>query len=625
MSNDFYNASGYPAARSAGSSAPARNEFANLALAFDRMPALSGNQLKLLRVNGAGTGLEAYTHDFATVTYADTKLPLVGGNLVGPGNLGVGGTLGVTGAATLAATLNVAGVTTLAAMTATSGGFSAGVTVGTTLGVTGAATLGSLGVAAGLTVGTTLGVTGAATVGGTLGVTGALNGTSAAFSAGVTIGTTLGVTGAATVGGTLGVTGTTTLNNALSVTTSGLTTGISLTDTGASGANIRLAGNGGATPIKFIRSFGGNLEVVSSTYAAVLLTVSDTGNLTTTLSTTSSAFIPSAATVPSNGMYLPAANTLGWSISSALKMSLNTNVLDAVVGVSAQGTPTITTGATRYGIGNIGGNPSSVIIQSTGAANEKIWDNFAGTNTLVFRAVNDAFSGANGWLTVTRTGFTIAHLIWGASMGFGAAPGLGHTIDMQGPGGAGGSLGGVNNIGGCSDTGAYSIWAGRSVLNGAYAQIFSASHATNANQFIIGTSSTSRLTIGATGIVDVVAGSGFLTVGQHRTRFETAELSCPTTSTLINSAIPTSSRIPDIVQWVLRNKITEGGYSVGDEVIIKADVGAGTKEWNFWNSVGNMRAFFIGAGATPSIRDTTGTLFAITAANWRVVGRAIWL
>lgn len=43
---------------------------------------------------------------------------------------------------------------------------------------------------------------------------------------------------------------------------------------------------------------------------------------------------------------------------------------------------------------------------SGGAANAKLWDAISSTNTLLFRMVNDANSGANTWLTVTRNGIT---------------------------------------------------------------------------------------------------------------------------------------------------------------------------------------------------------------------------
>ena len=44
-------------------------------------------------------------------------------------------------------------------------------------------------------------------------------------------------------------------------------------------------------------------------------------------SATAQRFIPSSATVPTNGMYLPAANELGWAINSAEAMRLNSQGL----------------------------------------------------------------------------------------------------------------------------------------------------------------------------------------------------------------------------------------------------------------------------------------------------------
>lgn len=54
---------------------------------------------------------------------------------------------------------------------------------------------------------------------------------------------------------------------------------------------------------------------------------------------TSTAFIPSASTVPTDGLYLPAANTLGWAINSAAEMQLTATALSpAVSGGIALGT-----------------------------------------------------------------------------------------------------------------------------------------------------------------------------------------------------------------------------------------------------------------------------------------------
>lgn len=59
MANDFYNHSGYPATRAQGDSSSMRAQLAAIAAGFDKMPALSGNALRLVRVNAGGTALES--------------------------------------------------------------------------------------------------------------------------------------------------------------------------------------------------------------------------------------------------------------------------------------------------------------------------------------------------------------------------------------------------------------------------------------------------------------------------------------------------------------------------------------------------------------------------------------
>ena len=62
------------------------------------------------------------------------------------------------------------------------------------------------------------------------------------------------------------------------ITTSGSTATIVLSDTGTNGANIRLAGNGATTPNKTIRAFNGGLEVLNHAYTGSLLVINDDGN-----------------------------------------------------------------------------------------------------------------------------------------------------------------------------------------------------------------------------------------------------------------------------------------------------------------------------------------------------------
>lgn len=68
-------------------------------------------------------------------------------------------------------------------------------------------------------------------------------------------------------------------SSASTITTSGSTGTLTLTDTGGNGANLAFVGNGGTTPNKTIRAISGTLQVVNSAYSAVILTLSDAGNL----------------------------------------------------------------------------------------------------------------------------------------------------------------------------------------------------------------------------------------------------------------------------------------------------------------------------------------------------------
>ena len=59
MSNDYFNATGIPGQASFGSSAAIRALMSSVASGFDKLPILTGNALKLVRVNASATGLEA--------------------------------------------------------------------------------------------------------------------------------------------------------------------------------------------------------------------------------------------------------------------------------------------------------------------------------------------------------------------------------------------------------------------------------------------------------------------------------------------------------------------------------------------------------------------------------------
>tara|TARA_R110000868_G_scaffold409899_2_gene696463 strand:+ start:9425 stop:13153 length:3729 start_codon:yes stop_codon:yes gene_type:complete len=76
-------------------------------------------------------------------------------------------------------------------------------------------------------------------------------------------------------------------------------------------------------------TFGGTLGVAGNfAIATNKLTVNaTTGDTVLAGSVTGASFIPSGSTVPTNGMYLPAANTLGWAINSAAELKLDATAL----------------------------------------------------------------------------------------------------------------------------------------------------------------------------------------------------------------------------------------------------------------------------------------------------------
>jgi hypothetical protein len=59
MTNPYYNVSGTPGQRSAGSSSPIRSEYASIAAAFDKLPVFSGNANRVITVNSGATALTA--------------------------------------------------------------------------------------------------------------------------------------------------------------------------------------------------------------------------------------------------------------------------------------------------------------------------------------------------------------------------------------------------------------------------------------------------------------------------------------------------------------------------------------------------------------------------------------
>lgn len=92
MSNPFYSDTGSPGPRSFGSSAAIRAEFAAIQAAFDKMGTLSGNSLKLVRVNAGETGYEPDPNVYLTAALAAAGyVSKLGDTMAGALNITSGG------------------------------------------------------------------------------------------------------------------------------------------------------------------------------------------------------------------------------------------------------------------------------------------------------------------------------------------------------------------------------------------------------------------------------------------------------------------------------------------------------------------------------------------------------
>lgn len=102
-----------------------------------------------------------------------------------------------------------------------------------------------------------------------------------------------------------------------------------------------LAKDGQTTPTANL-PMGGfkHLNVADATLAAQYATLGQLQNGSIPISATS--FTVTGSAIPTNGMYLPAANTVGWAINSALKLSLNADNLVFATGLGALLPDTIT-------------------------------------------------------------------------------------------------------------------------------------------------------------------------------------------------------------------------------------------------------------------------------------------
>ncbi|SEB24823.1 hypothetical protein [Paraburkholderia sartisoli] len=103
----------------------------------------------------------------------------------------------------------------------------------------------------------------------------------------------------------------------ITATTTNSTNTVTVTDTGTSGANIKLVGNGGTTPNKSIRANGGQFQVVNSAYSTAIMSLDDSGNLTSNSLITSG-----TAPAGSVGEYVTNNTSSGVALSTAATTNL---------------------------------------------------------------------------------------------------------------------------------------------------------------------------------------------------------------------------------------------------------------------------------------------------------------
>jgi hypothetical protein len=129
-----------------------------------------------------------------------------------------------------------------------------------------------------------------------------------------------------------------------------------------------------------------------------------------------------------------------------------------------------------------------------------------------------------------------------------------------------------------------------------------------------------------TGIFNIV-NPGKLYIAGVPVKWESAETALLSTALQsLNFAHP-YSRAPDIFQIVLRCKTGEFGYAVGTEIDITSDCNSGTSGiavYGYPSSIGFVQGLS-GANTMPIRRPDTGAPGYVTAANWRLVAKGLWL
>lgn len=167
-----------------------------------------------------------------------------------------------------------------------------------------------------------------------------------------------------------------------------------------------------------------------------------------------------------------------------------------------------------------------------------------------------------------------------------------------------------------------STWAGPTLIGGPSGEQGNVA-TIGAYPLVFGTSNNARISIDAAGITNFITGSGSLRVGGLITRFESAEQNIISGSTSITVAHG-GARKPDQFRAVLRCKINEGGWVVGQEIPVVSGAG-GSFTCQTIADATNVIFQQVAAGGNTVIYNTSNAPFAVNAANWKLVFYVSWL
>lgn len=509
--------------------------------------------------------------------------------------------------------------------------------------VTGAAKVtGTFNVTGATTLSSTLAVTGNTTVGGTFGVTGA-----------TTFSSTVAVTGNTTVGGTLSVTGGTTLtsvqiNNTNSSTSFGSGENfLRVNNTSTSGLSVlqfQANGNAGASV-----GLLGTSTLVFSTGA---------GTQTERMRIDSSGNVGIGTTSPQSKLHVASGGVLRlYRSDDARHMrifgdnnGLNLNA-DSTAGeqvrISSTGETVIFTGSSpteRMRIDQIG----NVGIGVTPTTKLDVYGNYA-----VFR--NGTYAGYIGFGDLAATTSSLfcvrsdnglvfstngsnerMRIDSSGNIGISSTPGSYHTnyraivLGSQGAAfmgsNAGSSIFASSN--GRFDSGG--TWRYTNSSAAGLLEITDNNHiwyragsgsAGNALSW------TEAMRLDGSGNLDLKAGSGALRINGHVSRTESSEFTCPSTNNTLVQFAHGGTRAPDVIHTILRCKTAEHSYGPGDEFVLHNLTNVTDRDFALVSGSSNITFYWIStSNLAPPIRSlSNGSAQTVTAANWRLVFKCLWL